>query len=326
MSSFHLTSIELSYGCHRGRFDLPLQPQPVVILGPNGAGKTTLMEALVLTLYGFDSRTETERMELRIPWRAEAFRATAVANTESGETLAVERDFKTQDVHVWRVGSGDEIFQGGADLGAGDAAASQYRRWLAGHLGLDERRDYENTAWVRQGELVRTRLGEHLLILAAGGHRDVSAARTVIEDGYYELTQEPLIQGHRRRLREGPLEQAELQIADLERRLAEARAAQERGRPIIAELDEVRQRLERLARDLEQLEAAVPTLSERRAIKAEHGALTARISWLEALERELSDANVRLESTRQAAAAFGSGPTTRTISESGSPVLEELWA
>ena len=193
-----LLSIELTYGCHAGRFVFPRREGPIVILGPNGAGKTTLMEALVLTLYGMDLRKEPKRLEARVPWHFDECHATIVLSDEHGDELSVERNFRTQEVVVRRVENGQEDFRGDASPSAANAEASRYRRWLAEHLGLEDRSQYESTACVNQGELVLTRLGEHLLLLAAGGHRDVATALADIESSYYDLTQEPLVEGDRR--------------------------------------------------------------------------------------------------------------------------------
>ena len=126
-----LVSIELTYGCHNGRFVFPDRSGPVVIVGPNGAGKTTLMEALVLTLYGLDLRREPQRLQNRLPWQNEGCVATVVLADESGETLSVDRNFRSQEVIVRRLSDGVEIFRGDGSPGGNNSEASQYRRWLA---------------------------------------------------------------------------------------------------------------------------------------------------------------------------------------------------
>ena len=320
-----LVSIELTYGCHQGRFEFPIRDTPVVILGPNGAGKTTLMEALVLTLYGMDLRKEPTRLDARVPWMRDECRATVVLEDEQDVRLSVARDFRTQAVVVRNVADGHEEFRGDASPSAVNSEASRYRRWLADHLGLEERRHYENTACVNQGELVRTRLGEHLLLLAAGGHRDVTTALADIESSYYELTQEPLVEGDRKRLRGRRLEETEADIAALEERLAQSRRAQSLGTPIIREQRALNLERTTCINEIERLEAALPVLVQRRSLKEQRSRLTDRIVRLEALQRDVAGAELWVESSQRAWALFSDQAQLPDNFRERTAALQELW-
>ncbi len=320
-----LLSIELTYGCHAGRFVFPRREGPIVILGPNGAGKTTLMEALVLTLYGMDLRKEPKRLEARVPWHFDECHATIVLSDERGDELSVERNFRTQEVVVRRVENGQEDFRGDASPSAANAEASRYRRWLAEHLGLEDRSQYESTACVNQGELVLTRLGEHLLLLAAGGHRDVATALADIESSYYDLTQEPLVEGDRRRLRGGKLEQVEAEVAELEERLAAARQAQSLADPIITEQAALNREHVILNDEVARLDAGLPVLVQRRTLKHDRDSLTERIGRLEGLQREVGSAQLWVESSQQAWALFGEQPQLPDDFRERTSALQELW-
>lgn len=320
-----LVAVELTYGCHNGRFTFPSKEGPVVILGPNGTGKTTLMEALVLTLYGMDLRKEPKRLESRLPWNQDECRSTVVVADEHGAELSVERDFRTQAVVVRDVKTGREEFRGDASPAAANSEASRYRRWLAEHLGLEERTHYENTACVNQGELVRTRLGEHLLLLAAGGHRDVTTALAEIETRYYELSQEPLVEGDRRRLRGGRLEEVEEEVAHLEERLAGARQAQAQAEPILREQGALNREHAILTDELARLEAGLPILVQRRTLKHDRDHLTERIGRLEGLQRDVGGAQLWVESSQQAWALFGEQPQLPDDFRERTAALLELW-
>jgi len=320
-----LVAIELTYGCHNGRFVFPSKDGPVVVLGPNGAGKTTLMEALVLTLYGIDLRKEPKRLESRVPWHHGECRATVVVADEHETELSVERDFRTQTVVVRDVATGREEFRGDASPSAANSEASRYRRWLAEHLGLEERTHYENTACVNQGELVRTRLGEHLLLLAAGGHRDVTTALVELEARYYELSQEPLVEGDRRRLRAGRLEDLEEEVAHLEERLAAARQAQGRAEPILREQGALNREHAILTDELSRLEAGLPVLVQRRTLKHDRDHLTERIGRLEGLQRDVGGAQLWVESSQLAWSMFGEQPQLPDDFRERTAALQELW-
>jgi uncharacterized protein YhaN len=325
MANPRLVSIELTYGCHNGRFAFPERSGPVVILGPNGAGKTTLMEALVLTLYGIDLRREPHRLLARVPWQTELCMATVVIADERGENLSVDRNFRTQEVVVRRVADGVELFRGDGSPAATNVEASKYRRWLASRVGLEEREQYENTACINQGELIRTRLGQHLLLVAAGGHRDVATAKTDIEEAYYDLTQEPLVEGERRRLRGRKLEDEEHEVAALERRLAEVREAQGRAKPILEEREAALAELARCRAELARLEQAMPALEARRAVRMARERLVDQLSRLEGMQRDLETALIRIDSAQEARTLLGDETSYPEDFRERLAALEELW-
>ncbi len=168
-------------------------------------------------------------------------------------------------------------------------------------------------------------MGEHLLLLAAGGHRDVTTALADIESSYYELTQEPLVEGDRKRLRGRRLEETEADIAALEERLAQSRRAQSLGTPIIREQRALNLERTTCINEIERLEAALPVLVQRRSLKEQRSRLTDRIVRLEALQRDVAGAELWVESSQRAWALFSDQAQLPDDFRERTAALQELW-
>lgn len=328
MRSARLTGITLAYGCHHARFELPLRRVPLVIYGTNGSGKSTLVEALVTTAYGFDVRTDARRLRERMPWVGDRYAARLdFVLVDPFEELAfsIERDFLSQQVVVTLAG-GAEVFRGDGDPGSSTRDAQRYRRWVGEHFGLDTRRAYELTACINQGALTQTRVGEHLLRIAAGGFTQVSSAKADVERRYYALTREPIGDAAARRTIDGALDAVEQEVLALEHRVDHVRARLERRHDVLRERDMTLAELAQLDRDIALLESALPLLVDRQALRQRRDRTAERASWLEAHHRELSSAVLRLESAEQAWDAVRSGPVYPNDFPERAAVLTELWA
>lgn len=288
--------VELSYGCHRGRFPLPEGDRPVVILGPNGAGKTTLVEALLRALYGFNRQRKEDRAILRErrPWEAEEFGATVGLSGPFGD-LVLARDFETEEVAVRREGEERPLYRGDANPAGSGAEARRYRRLLEDWVGLPELDGYERTACIRQGGLPETRLGEDLLRLASGGHADVESAREGIREAHYALTREPVGEEDASRRNPGRVERLGERISEVDARLDEALEVEARREPLVRERDAAKARAAELREEVTLLEKAADGLSELETLQARREASRERLERLEEAERVLEEAVARVE-------------------------------
>ncbi|MFQ5890145.1 MAG: AAA family ATPase [Gemmatimonadota bacterium] len=321
-------SIELAFGAHRRSFDFPGGARPVVIAGPNGSGKTTLLEGLVRTLYGFYLRSAAERQRhgLRRPWEGDGFRASVTLETEGGELLVVTRDFDTDEVTVRPGEGGAPIFQGEAKPGLHRESHRRYRELLESRFGLGELESYEQTACVRQGSLADTRLGDHLLRIAAGGHAAVDAAREAIREAHYRLTRESIGPGQAGKRSDQEREQLQAAVRELEAKLAAARDARERRRPLVEEERATRLGVEQLDTEIRALEAALGPLNERRALRERAESARTRLERAEELLEELEAALRGLEEAEAeaAGAAAGEAPYPEDFEERAGALLV-LW-
>lgn len=295
-----IDAVELVYGCHDAAWTLPPEPRPVVIAGPNGSGKTTLIEGVIRTLFGFDRRktAETDALEAARPWSGEGMRG-RVLMTRYGESYEIDRDFTTDRVRVLDPGRGVERFAGDGNPAARNQEARQYRALLTELLGLSKLEAYRRTLLIRQGELVDTELGEHLLRVAAGGHARVEAARTEIGQAHRSLTRRPLQEGAGAAVNPRELEKLDEELAGVRARLKEALQAAERRGPLTLDRDRAATRLKVLDEEIEALEAARSVFGRSEA--AELGARRLRERSRE-LENAVA-ALVRAENERTAARA-----------------------
>ncbi|NNK49841.1 MAG: AAA family ATPase, partial [Gemmatimonadetes bacterium] len=184
MNSPRLEAIELEYGCHSGRFDLPVDQRPVVIAGRNGSGKTTLLEAFLRSLYGFTRRRPEERqlLELRRPWSGRPAQAQVWLRATDGTRFAIHRDFSSDEVVVSDEAAGQEVFRGDGNPVGVRSESRRYQDLARGWIGFGTLEPYRSTAWIAQGELVDTKLDDELLRAAAGTHRRVEAALGELRD------------------------------------------------------------------------------------------------------------------------------------------------
>lgn len=278
-------------GKARERIVAPGTGRPFVILGPNGAGKSTLMEAPVRALYGF-KRNRKEGREAhgqRKPWVGGPYRALVVVGTADGR-FTFERDFETDRIRVTEEGRQSPLFDAEANPSRSGESVRHYRQLLRDVVGLDSFDHYRDTACVFQGGLLTTNLSVELLRVAAGGHTDVESAHARLRKEYGEITVEPIAPGVSRRRKAGQLERLAEEIDELAIRAAEARASEERRKPLVKAREDCLVRLEALASETGRLETAFETLSEGQRLETEIEATRARIRGLESAEHELDEA------------------------------------
>ena len=313
MNAPRLEAIELEYGCHSGRFDLPGDRRPVVIAGRNGSGKTTLLEAFLRSLYGFTRRRPEERqlLELRQPWSGRPAQAEVWLRAADGTRFAVHRDFASDEVVARDESAGQEVFRGDGNPVGVRGESRRYQDLVREWIGFGTLEPYRGTAWIAQGELVDTKLDDELLRAAAGTHRRVETALKELRDSFEALTLEPLQPGGRAKRRSRELEDLRQAVEGTVARLAAARGARERRRPLLERAAEIRGDLDGLESEIALLEAAYRPITERRTLVAEEkeaearlGALSESIRWLEETAAEVA----RAEAEVTEAAAGGRYP------------------
>ncbi len=299
MSEPRLEAIELEYGCHSGRFDLPDEARPVVIAGRNGSGKTTLLEAFLRTLYGFTRRKPEERrlLELRQPWSGRPAEAEVWLRAADGSRFAVHRNFASDQVVARDDSAGLEVFRGDGNPVGVRSESRRYQDLVRDWIGFGTLEPYRGTAWIAQGELVDTKLDDELLRAAAGTHRKVETALKELRDAFEALTREPIEPGGRAKRLARELEELQEAASLSVERLEAARDARRRKRPVLERTGEIQSDLGEVEAEIRLLEAAYRPITERRTLLAEQkeaethlATLTEALRWLEETTGELGRA------------------------------------
>lgn len=272
----------LAFGRHRGTFELPDHGRPVVVAGPNGSGKSTLVEGVIRTLFGYEKRraAEAAHLDARRPWDGEEARGEVTLALRE-ETVRVSRQFATDRVVVESLTEGVVHFDGDGNPGASNQEARHYRRILTDLFGIADLDAYQGTLYIRQGDLPATRVGDHLLHLAAGGHARVDGARRDIAESHRAVTRRPIHAAARGAVNPRELEKVDEEIATLRSGLEAAREAGELRGPLALERDRAAERLTRLDDEIRRLEEARSGL--------------ARFGTLELEARQLREGSRRLD-------------------------------
>jgi DNA repair exonuclease SbcCD ATPase subunit len=291
VSEPHLQAIELQYGCHSGRYDLPDEARPVVIAGGNGSGKTTLLEAFLRTLYGFSRRKTEERrlLELRQPWSGRPAEAEVWLHAADGRRFAVHRDFASDQVVVSDDSAGREVFRGDGNPVGVRSESRRYQDLLREWVGFGTLEPYRGTAWIAQGELVDTKLDDELLRAAAGTHRKVDTALKELREAFEALTREPIEPGGRAKRLDRGVEELRKAIALLVDRLEAAREARRRKRPVLEQARAIQSELDEVEAEIGLLEAAYRPITERRTLLAEQKQAETHLATLTEALRSLEE-------------------------------------
>lgn len=300
-------SAELSFGRHRGRFDLPAD-RPALIAGPNGSGKTTLIDGILRTVFGFNRRSPDDRRlaDARRPWSDGPFRSTVRLEAED-ETYDWARDHDTDEVRVID-GHGALAFEGTANPGAQGSSDRGYWRLVRRLFGVSELEAYARTAFVSQGRLLAgTDFDAGLLRLADGGHARWQEACRAIETRHRELTREPISPDHRRLGRDRELENLRTELSEVRGRRATARSAVESRSATADRLAEVEVQIENRASDIEAGETRRVELLERARLDAEVADARQRFDRLIDLREDLATTKREADEAEAACDRLASG-------------------
>jgi energy-coupling factor transporter ATP-binding protein EcfA2 len=252
-----IEAVELHRLPHDGAWQLPLADRPVVIAGPNGSGKTTLVEGVVACLFG--ATGQRGQAGGGVAGRASRRDSDAWCRVElsrGDDRFEVRRDLDTGSVMVRSLGDGGVCFEGDGAARPRTTEGRRYRQLLAQLLGIADAEAYTRTLFVRQGTLLTTRVGEHLLHVAVGGHARVEKARRDIAEAHRLVTARPLHAGDQASLNPRELEKVEEEMAMVRDRLEAARAAGARRAPLALDRDRVGERLRQLTGEIDRLEEA----------------------------------------------------------------------
>lgn len=326
MNGPEFLSVELAFGRHRRRWELTTG-EPVLIAGPNGSGKTTLVDGLLRTIYGFRRRAEDERRlyDARMPWQGEDFRSSVRLGLSEGDVLDWSRDHATDEVAVLAA-DGTELFRGVANPGSAGSSDREYWELVERVFGLSTLDDYARTAWIGQGELLRTTFGADLLRLAEGGHARLQAALKRVADRHKELTREPVSDTGRRMPGDRRLELDRAEAEGVRAELGAARIAL-RAREATAErLDQVDADLARLSDEVADLEALHTWLLNRARVDAELAGARQRFDTLVELREELDDARREVAEAEHAGERLESSASYPADFPARLSELEALWA
>jgi DNA repair exonuclease SbcCD ATPase subunit len=288
-----IEAVELHLGPHDGTFELPVGDRPVVVLGPNGSGKTALVEGVVACLFGSAGDPPAGRPEA---WGR-------IRLARARDRYEIRRDLRTDVVEVRSLRDGRVQFEGVADPRSRTRDGRRYRQLLADLLGVWDLEAYGRTLFVRQGALSATRVGDHLLQVSAGGHIRVEAARREIAEAHRSITARPLHDADRGAINPRELEQVEQEMSALRHRLQSARAADERRVPLALDRDRASERLQRLSREIDQLEDAHAALVRGSAIEVSARQVKELARKLDQALDAVPRAARRLEAARAAVAA-----------------------
>lgn len=323
--------IELRYGRHDRSFSFPVAPRPTVLCGPNGSGKTTLLESVVRTLFGYNRNLGEDRLAFgeRQPWEGEDYQAELLLQTGQGGRVRVRRDFRTDRVSAL-VDAGEDgeetaLFRGEANPGGRGRELDEFRERLEGWIGIDRLELYRDTAFVPQGRLGETTLGDRLLRAAAGGHGAYGPACEKVRERYYALTVEPIAESDKKHTRPGEIERLEGRLEDLRARLSRAREAAERRGPLVEERETHAAEERRLEERIQLLERALEPLSARGEAKERLAGLEARIERCAERREALREARQRLERAEASWAEHARGEPYPEDFPSRVGAAQELW-
>jgi energy-coupling factor transporter ATP-binding protein EcfA2 len=306
-----IEAVELHRPPHDGGWTLPVEDRPVVIAGPNGSGKSTLLEGIVACLFGWTGRSGDVGAGERRVARRDGNAWCRVELSRGADRFEIRRDLAAGTVVVRSLSDGAVQFEGSGEARSRTTEGRRYRQLLAQLLGISDADAYARTLFVRQGTLTATRVGDHLLQVAVGGHVRVEAARRDIAEAHRRVTARPLHGGDRASINPRELEKVEDEIAVVGARRDAAIAAGARRAPLALDRDRVGERLRQLTDEIDRLEEAHAALLRGSAIEVSARQLKELARKLERSATAVPAAVDRLDTATaraEAATAGGSYP------------------
>jgi DNA repair exonuclease SbcCD ATPase subunit len=328
VGSVRFSSIDLKYGCHDRSIKLPIRQRPIVITAPNGRGKSTLVEALVRSVFGFDSGQQHDRrvIDSRRPWRGTGMRLGIDLVDDDWATWRIDQDLVDSLMTLTSPSGQKESWRRDQAGGAAEAVTREIRERLTRLLGFADRGLYENTFCLHQGAIADTRLCKEILELAVSTYSTADAARLRLaaeaqawQSGHPIGDEEPAEDRQ-------SVEELEQQIADLEMSLAQAGEVDSHRVDLVARAERLERELDKMEKEIELLEEERKTLLKRREEEMEAEHLRERLLDLEGVESDLERAIADLEALEKEEAPT-SEPTTVLPDDLPERArrIEELW-
>jgi len=292
MGSVRFSRIDLQYGCHDRSIKLPIKQSPVVIAARNGCGKTTLIEALVRAVFGFDKNLPDDRkiLEYRRPWAGNGMRLGVELVDEEWGTWKIDRDLTDSLLAITSPSGEMKSWRNDQEDSLDISSRQQINEELIALFGFDDRRLYENTSCLHQGELPRTHLSDEILRVAETTYSRADAARLKLagaarswQIGHPAGDDEPDTD-------QQSVEELEERIADLELSLAHAGDIDSRRRELAARAGDLQLDLGKIDDEIGLLEQERKPLLNRRDGELEIEQTQERLSDLQGIEIDLERA------------------------------------
>jgi len=267
-----------------------------IVFGKNESGKSTLQNFIKASLYGFEKNKRTdgegrppEKTKYK-PWNTNDYGGYLELETDSGETIRIERDFDKNEARVFDENLVDITNRFDYTSGSGSKIGE-------GLLGLD-RISFESSAFVGQGSSPvvsesRNHLFEKIVNLINTGREDESAAKAVsaISDAKRNLGNP--------RTNNRPYNRVKDQINRLENEVAAAKESNIEMAANVKRKRIIEDRLKVLLKELTAAEAGEKSeklLSEKSQLDKTAKRYTAMISEIEQIDNELYNDRIKLSS------------------------------
>ncbi len=328
MGSVRFSSIDLQYGCHDRSIKLPIKQSPVVIAASNGSGKTTLIEALVRAVFGFDENLPDDRniLEDRRPWAGNGMRLKVELVDNEWGTWRIDRNLADSLLAITSPAGETKSWGHDNEDPLDIPSHQQITEELTGLFGFDDRRLYESTSCLLQGELLRTRLSDEILRVAATTYTRADAARLKLaaatrswQIGHPSADEEPDAD-------QQSIKELEERIAALEMSLGQADEIDSRRQALAEQAERLEQDLDKIDKEIELLEQERKPLLNQRAEDLEIEQTQERLRDLEGIEVDLERAIAAFEGMKKDdAPAQGTHQEFPDDFKSRAERIEELW-
>lgn len=162
-----------------------------LIFGNNETGKSTLCSAIPAIVYGFSDKAEAKR---RQSWNVSSEFKGRIELEIKGESYIIERNFKTDNVVVQRIGDGTitSLFDGDGNPKGRTEIARGYRKLLYEDIGFPPATIFFNSIYIEQLNLQLELSDELRRQISGAGNSDYLKALEELKVQYYALTRRGL--------------------------------------------------------------------------------------------------------------------------------------
>lgn len=328
MGSVRFSSIDLQYGCHDRSIKFPIKQSPVVIAARNGCGKTTLIEALVRAVFGFDESLPDDRnvLDYRRPWAGEGMRLGVELVDDDWGTWKIDRNLAESLLAITTPAGEKKSWSHDHEDPEDVPSHRQIGEELTRLFGFDDRRIYESTSCLQQGELLQTRLNDELLRVAQTTYSRADAARLKLaaaarswQTGHPTGDEEP-------DTKQESIEELEERIAALEMSLGQAEEIDSRRQSLAERAERLEEELDKIDDGIELLEKERKPLQNRATQELEIEETRERLGDLQGIESDLERAIAKLETVKkEGVPATGAKHAFPDDFKERADRIEELW-